>query len=322
MTALLRVRGLTVRYPGSGRPAVRGLDAELDRGQTLAIVGESGSGKSTAALALTRLLPRDVEVHAEELVFEERDLLRLGPSALRELRGRRVAMVFQDPAGSWNPTRTIGAQLRDGLRAHGLDEDGRGRLLELLARVGLDDAERRLADYPHRFSGGMLQRAMIAGALASRPSLLIADEPTSALDSTVQAELLELLTELGAEAGLALLVISHDLGVVARIAARTVVLYAGKPVETAPTRTLFAGARHPYTVGLLTSIPRLHDPRKAALAAMRPGPVAPAGCPFAPRCPLAVERCAAEEPLPRDVGGSTVACHRAEEVPALLARPA
>jgi oligopeptide/dipeptide ABC transporter ATP-binding protein len=322
VTALLRVRGLEVRYPGMERPAVRGLDLDLDQRETLAIVGESGSGKSTAALALTRLLPRDVRVRADELSFEGHDLLALRPRALRALRGRRVAMVFQDPAGSWNPTRTVGAQLRDGLRAAGLGDAGERRLHQLLARVGIDDPEHRLGEHPHRFSGGMLQRAMIAGTLAAGPSLLIADEPTSALDSTVQAELLALLAELRAEAGLALLMISHDLGVVARLAARTVVLYAGKPVEAAQTIALFERARHPYTAGLLASIPRLHGRRKVALAGMLPGPVAAAGCPFAPRCPLAVERCRAEEPLPREVGASTVACHRAEEVPALRARPA
>jgi oligopeptide/dipeptide ABC transporter ATP-binding protein len=319
---LLQVAGLSVRYGGAAQPAVRGLDLDLAAGETLAMVGESGSGKSTAALAITGLLPRDAQVRAERLVFEGHELLRLAPGELRALRGRRVAMVFQDPAGSWNPTRTIGAQLRDGLRAAGLGEEGERRLLELLDRVGLEDAGRRLGDYPHRFSGGMLQRAMIAGALAPRPGLLIADEPTSALDSTVQAELLGLLGELRAEAGLALLLISHDLGVVASLAARTVVLYAGKQVETAPTASLFGQARHPYTAGLLASIPRLRGRRKAELRAMRAGPVAAGGCPFAPRCPLAVDRCLVEEPQQRQVGDSLVACHRAEEAPALLARPA
>jgi oligopeptide/dipeptide ABC transporter ATP-binding protein len=320
--ALLTVSDLEVRYAGAGTPAVHALSFELEQGGSLAIVGESGSGKSTAALALTRLLPRDARVRAGEIAFEGRDLQRLGARELRALRGRRIAMVFQDPAASWNPTRRIGAQLRDGLRAAGLGDEAGGRVLELLRRVGIQSPERRLEEYPHHLSGGMLQRIMIAGALAAKPSLLIADEPTSALDATVQAELLALLAELRAETGLALLIISHDLAVVARVAERTVVLYAGKAVEQAPTGALFSGARHPYTLGLLRSTPRRTDAPKAPLAAMRAGEVAARGCPFAPRCPLAVERCVAEEPGPRLVGASTVACHRAEEVQALAARPA
>jgi oligopeptide/dipeptide ABC transporter ATP-binding protein len=320
--ALLAVSGLEVRYARAATPAVHGLSFELEQGGSLAIVGESGSGKSTAALALTRLLPRDARVDAAGITFEGRDLQRLGLRELRALRGRRIAMVFQDPAGSWNPTRRIGVQLRDGLRAAGLGDEARGRLLDLLRRVGIQNPELRLEDYPHHLSGGMLQRIMIAGALAAGPSLLIADAPPRALDATVQAELLGLLAELRAETGLALLIISHDLGVVARVAERTVVLYAGKAVEQAPTAALFSDARHPYTLGLLRSTPRRTDRPKAPLVAMRAGEVAPRGCPFAPRCPLAVERCVAEEPTPRRVGASTVACHRAEEVQALAARPA
>jgi oligopeptide/dipeptide ABC transporter ATP-binding protein len=321
-STLLTVRGLEVRYAHMARPALRGLSFELAAGASLAIVGESGSGKSTAALALTRLLPRDARVRAAEIRFEGNDLARLGRKELRALRGRRIAMVFQDPAGSWNPTRRIGAQLGDGLRAAGLGEEGEGRVLELLRRVGIDRPERRLHDYPHHLSGGMLQRVMIAGALASAPSLLIADEPTSALDATVQAELLDLLAELRAETGLALLIISHDLGVVARVAEQTVVLYAGKAVERAPTQALFTRARHPYTVGLLRSTPRRTQPPKVPLEAMRAGEVAVRGCPFAPRCPLAVERCRVEEPEEREVDTSIVACHRAEEIHRLLARSA
>ena len=320
--ALLAVRDLEVRYAQSPAPALRGLSFELAAGASLAIVGESGSGKSTAALALTRLLPRDARVRAAEIAFEGHDLARLPRGELRALRGRRIAMVFQDPAGSWNPTRRIGRQLADGLRAAGLGVQGERRLLELLRRVGIERPERRLRDYPHHLSGGMLQRIMIAGALAAGPSLLIADEPTSALDTTVQAELLDLLAELRAETGLALLIISHDLGVVARVAERTVVLYAGKAVERAPTAALFSRARHPYTLGLLRSTPRRSQRPKVPLEAMRAGEVARTGCPFAPRCPLVVDRCRVEEPQEREVDSSMVACHRAEEVHVLLARSA
>jgi oligopeptide transport system ATP-binding protein len=188
---LLRVRGLTVRYPGMERLALMGLDLDVAPGEGVAVVGESGSGKSTAALAATRLLDPAAAIDATELSFEGQDLLRMSGRELRSVRARRIGMIFQDPSGSWNPARRIGAQLMDGLRAAGYEGDGRARLITLLRRVGIERAEDRLDDFPHHFSGGMLQRAMIAGALATEPSLLVADEPTSALDTTVQAELLQ-----------------------------------------------------------------------------------------------------------------------------------
>jgi oligopeptide/dipeptide ABC transporter ATP-binding protein len=311
MTPLLSVGGLTVHYPGTARPAVQDVSFQLEPGATLAIVGESGSGKSTVALAIARLLNPAVSVRAAELTFEGLDLLTLRRSAMRSLRARRIAMVFQSPFGSWNPTRTIGAQLTDGLKAAGVWPHGRERLLALLRRVGIDDPERRLDDYPHRFSGGMLQRTMIAGALVARPSLLIADEPTSALDTTVQAEILDLIEELRDDHRLALILISHDLGVVARVARTTQVLYGGRTVERAATRELFRHARHPYTQGLLAAIPGLDTPRKTRLPAMRPGPLDDRGCPFVSRCPHAEDRCRQVPPELRQVDGAAVACHLA-----------
>lgn len=309
MTPILSVQGLTVHYPGAARPAVQDVSFQLQPGATLAVVGESGSGKSTVALAVAQLLNPTVSITAAELTFEGRDLLSMRRSARRSLRARRIAMVFQSPFGSWNPTRTIGTQLIDGLRAAGLWPQGRDRLLGLLRRVGIDDPERRLDDYPHRFSGGMLQRTMIAGALVARPSLLIADEPTSALDTTVQAEILDLIEELRDDHQLALILISHDLGVVARIARTTLVLYGGRTVEQAATDDLFDHAAHPYTRGLLAAIPSLQAPRKTRLPAMRPGPPDGDGCLFLPRCPHAEERCRHEVPVLRPAGRVEVACH-------------
>lgn len=311
----LSVRELSVRYPGADRPAVSAVSFGVSRGETLALVGESGSGKSTIALAIARLLNPSVAVSAAELDFEGRDLLSMNRRELRRLRGAGIAMIFQSQAGSWNPTRTLGVQLRDGLRASGIWPEGRVRLLDLLRRVGIDRPEDRLEDYPHQLSGGMLQRVMIAGALVARPSLLIADEPTSALDTTVQAEILDVLDEMRAEYDLALVLISHDMGVVARVASRTIVLYGGYAVEAAATRDLYRAAHHPYTTGLLTSIPTATGPRKADLPTLRPGPVSARGCGFSTRCPNVVERCRTEVPAVRPVGRTEVACHRAEEIP-------
>ena len=310
---LLRVRDLTVEYPRLGRPALESVSLHAEAGEGLAIVGESGSGKSTAALAVTRLLPSSAAMDASELSLEGSDLLSISGRELRRLRARRIGMVFQDPMGSWNPARRVGTQLLDGMRAAGLEQGARGRLIELFHRVGIERPEQRFDDYPHQFSGGMLQRAMIAGALSTHPALLVADEPTSALDTTVQAELLVLLDELRASTGVGLVMISHDLGVVSRVADRTVVLYAGRVVEQGPTSLLFEQAAHPYTLGLLASIPRFDAPRKVPLRTIKVGDIASRGCRFAPRCPLAVERCLDEIPVLRSVAGREVACHRAED---------
>ena len=315
---LLRIRGLTVRYPRMERAALDDLDLDVAPGEGVAIVGESGSGKSTAALAATRLLDREVGVEATEMSFEGQNLMGMSHRKLRSLRARRIGMVFQDPSGSWNPARRIGAQLIDGLQAAGYDGAPRERLITLMHRVGIDRPAERLDDFPHQFSGGMLQRAMIAGALSTEPSLLVADEPTSALDTTVQAELLQLIDELRSQTGIGLVMISHDLGVVSRVADRTIVLYAGRVVEEGPTAALFERPNHPYTWGLIASIPRFDGPRKVHLRTVGAGEVARQGCSYAPRCPLVVDRCRVETPLPRPVHGRRVACHRAEEAPAEL----
>jgi peptide/nickel transport system ATP-binding protein len=261
--SLLEVRELRVRYAGSATDAVEAVSFDLPAGGSVAIVGETGSGKSTTALAVTRLLV-DAEVTAGTLRLNGTDLLTLPARELRRVRRHEIGMVFQDPTASWNPTRTLGAQLLDPFPRRERPR-WRERLVEIMERVGIRDAGERLGDHPHRFSGGMLQRAMIAGALLGDPVLLVADEPTSALDTTVQAELLQLLADLRAQRGLALMMISHDLGVVAKMADWTVVMYEGRVVESAPTRKVLTAPSHPHTQRLLAATPRLHGPRKVSL---------------------------------------------------------
>jgi oligopeptide/dipeptide ABC transporter ATP-binding protein len=307
---ILEVRNLAVRYAGAARPAVDGISFSVPTRGSVALVGESGSGKSTTVLAATRLLDRSVDVSADRVDFAGADLLAMGRKELRGLRRGGLAMVFQDPRASWNPARTIAAQLLDGLRG---DErrDRRGRLIETMRRIGINDPERRLDDYPHHFSGGMLQRAMLAGVLVHRPAMLIADEPTSALDTTVQAELLALIDQLRAEEGLSLLLISHDLGVVARMASEVVVLYAGRIAEQGSTAALLRAPRHPYTRDLLAATPSLRGPRKVPLQVGRAGEAQVTGCPYAARCRFAIEVCRTTMPELREVDGAQVACHRA-----------
>ncbi len=310
MSDVLTVRNLRVRYSGSRDFAVDGVSFDVPSGGSVALVGESGSGKSTTALAAARLLEPSTAVTADELSFDDTDLLAARPRLLRALRRDRLAMVFQDPTASWNPTRTIAAQLLDGLRGRARAER-RERLVEYMRRVGITDAEKRLDDYPHHFSGGMLQRAMLAGGLAHGPELLIADEPTSALDTTVQAELLALIDQIRREEKLSLLLISHDLGVVARMTDETLVLYASKVVERGATATLLRSPQHPYTRDLLAATPRLSGPRKMPLRVGRPGEPAAAGCPYANRCSFAIDRCRIDPPEQRHVAGVVVACHLA-----------
>ncbi len=319
---LLKVHDLRVEFVGRGRVvrAVRGLSYELRAGETLAIVGESGSGKSVSALTLLGLLPaRTSRVSAGSAMFEGRDLLRLSSRELEDVRGARIAMIFQDPLSSLNPVLTIERQITEMLERHTrlTGAQARARAIELLRMVGIPDAERRLRDYPHQYSGGMRQRAMIAIALSCEPALLIADEPTTALDVTIQAQILALLARLREELGMAVLLITHDLGIVAGLADRIAVMYAGHVVETGPTETVLIDPAHPYTAGLLRSLPRLDQPRTGPLTPIEGTPPDLAstltGCPFAPRCAWRLPQCWSDDPPlvptrdPADM--RAIACH-------------
>ncbi len=317
---LLAVSGLVVEFEtehGLVR-AVDGVSLSLAAGRTLGIVGESGCGKSVTSLAIMGLLPtRGVRVSGAEISFEGRDLLKLSRTELSALRGDRLAMIFQEPMTSLNPSLTIGDQIGEVLERHrGLSHaDAIARATDLLRQVGIPSPERRVHEYPHRLSGGMRQRVMIAMALACQPKLLIADEPTTALDVTVQAQILDLLRRLRDETGTAVVLITHDLGVIAELADEVAVMYAGRVVERAPVARLFAEPQHPYTIGLLGSVPRLDavSQRLAVIEGTVPSPLsAPAGCRFHPRCPFAVARCRAEAPpLAELAPGHEAACWQA-----------
>ncbi|WP_249157523.1 ABC transporter ATP-binding protein [Bradyrhizobium sp. KB893862 SZCCT0404] len=316
MQPLLEVRDLRVVTGNDGVALVDGLSFTLNRGETLGIVGESGCGKSLTSLALMGLLPRGMKAGGE-VRFEGADLLTLNPAAMRDLRGDRLAMIFQDPMTSLNPALTIGFQIAEGLIRHrGCDRrEARDRAIDLLRKVRLPAAERRIDEYPHQLSGGMRQRVMIAMALICQPTLLIADEPTTALDVTVQAQILDLLRELKDELRSAMIFISHDLGVVAENADRVAVLYAGRIVEEGPTRALFEQPEHPYTIGLMGSIPRIDVAREWLPAIGGTLPLAsdpPPGCRFEPRCPFAAEVCREASPELVDLGdGHFGACWKA-----------
>ena len=300
---LLEVRGLKVQFAtedGLVR-AVDGIDFELDRGRVLGIVGESGSGKSVTAMTMLGLT-RDVNTRFEgEVLYKGRDILKLSEEELRKYRGAELAMIFQDPMTSLNPVYRIGEQIVEMILAHEQigKRNARNRARELLQQVGIPNPERRIDDYPHQFSGGMRQRAMIAMAIACNPDVLIADEPTTALDVTIQAQIIELLDRLKDEYNSSVILITHDLGVVAEVADEIVVMYAGRAVERAATRPLFYDAQHPYTWGLLGSIPRLDRPKPERLHSITGSPPSlinlPRGCKFRPRCPHAFEKCF-EEP--------------------------
>jgi len=295
--------------------AVNGISLDIAPGETLGIVGESGCGKSVTALALMGILPRAGRVTTGSALFGGRDLIQLSDKEMRDIRGREVAMIFQDPMTSLNPVLTIGRQLREAIETH-FDmstKEANQRSAELLDRVGIPSANERIRDYPHQFSGGMRQRAMIAMALACKPKVLIADEPTTALDVTIQAQILELLRELVAEENAALIMITHDLGVVAGMCERVNVMYAGMFMETGTARQLFAKPRHPYTLGLLQSIPRLDAARKSGLHPIEGAPRdmlhPPAACPFQPRCRYEVEASSQEVPPLEEIErGHKVAC--------------
>jgi oligopeptide/dipeptide ABC transporter ATP-binding protein len=301
---LLRVADLRVQFTGRGRRvhAVNGLSYELVPGRMMAIIGESGSGKSVSSRALMGLLPPTAQVTGS-IVFDGRELVGLPEREMRSLRGGDIAMVFQDPARSLNPTMKIGSQITEAIRAHAdvTRKEAHARAIELLRLVRLPAPERRFHEYPHQLSGGMRQRVMISIALAGEPRLLIADEATTALDVTTQAQIMELLVELQERLGMAVVMISHDLGLAASYAQDVVVMYAGRAVEQAPTRTLFGRVRMPYTQALLGAIPAL-DREPHALLPVTPGQppdlsALPKGCPFRPRCGNATDRCLEQPPL-------------------------
>jgi len=295
--------------------AVNGISFAIAPGETLGIVGESGCGKSVTSLAILGLLAGNGRVRSGRALFEGRDLIRLKDRALRGIRGREIAMIFQDPMTSLNPVLTIGRQIRETLETH-FDmnrKEAEARAAELIDRVGIPSAKARLRDYPHQFSGGMRQRAMIAMALACEPKLMIADEPTTALDVTIQAQILDLLRELVAEENAALILITHDLGVVAGMCERVNVMYAGMFMETGSAEQLFGAPRHPYTLGLLQSVPRLDLGRRARLHPIEGSPPnmlhAPSACPFQPRCRYEVDLSSREVPQLVEIEpGHKVAC--------------
>ena len=328
---LLEVHDLSVAFPTADGVvrAVRGVSFGVDPGGTLGIVGESGSGKSVAAMTLLGL-SRGANVRGKAL-FGDADLLRMTEPQLRAVRGARIAMVFQDPLSSLHPLYKIGWQITEVIHAHtdSSRRAARERAVELLGMVGIPQPRQRIDDYPHEFSGGMRQRVMIAMALALHPEIVIADEPTTALDTTVQAQILDLLHRLQRELGIALIIITHDLGVIAQTADEVLVMYAGRVVETAERRALFYRSHHPYTLGLLASVPSaVGSGRLQPIAGQPPSPIQlPAGCPFHPRCEYRMSRCLVEEPpllpveanrvhrsacwLPPDAVGSSAAAHQA-----------
>jgi oligopeptide/dipeptide ABC transporter ATP-binding protein len=322
---LLRVSDLHTEFrTGAGNVrAVDGVSYTVEQGETVAIVGESGSGKSVSALSILRLVPDPPgRITRGEIFFADRDLLKLSEDQMRRVRGSDIGMVFQEPMTSLNPVLTIGRQITETLEQHrGADRPSAvKRAVELLGMVGIADPDRRLSQYPHQLSGGMRQRIMIAIALACDPKLIIADEPTTALDVTIQAQILELMNGLTRRLNVALIIITHNLGVVARYAGRVNVMYAGRIVESGTAAAIYHDPRHPYTMALLRSVPRLDRPRQARLAPVEGQPPdltrLDQGCAFRPRCRFAVEACAKEQPAlaPSGAPGHLSACLRSAEI--------
>jgi oligopeptide/dipeptide ABC transporter ATP-binding protein len=323
---LLSVRDLhtTFKTDDGDVRAVDGVTFDIRRGEVFAIVGESGSGKSVTSMSILGLLPETAEISGEGLLWKGEDLLAADAERMRQVRGGEIAMIFQDPLSALNPVHTVGKQIGEMVRIHeGANrKQAKARAVELLKLVGIPQADRRVDMHPHEFSGGMRQRVMIAMAIACNPDLLIADEPTTALDVTVQAQVLEVLIEIKDEIDSAIMLITHDLGVVAGLADRVLVMYAGKPVEIGSVDEIFYETRHPYTLGLLASLPRLDDSGREKLVPIKGSPPSllrkPSGCNFHPRCPFARVPgvCEEEEPPLRLVGGlaHVSACHFAEEL--------
>ncbi|WP_018259905.1 ABC transporter ATP-binding protein [Methylobacterium sp. WSM2598] len=321
--ALLEVENLRTHFrtPDGINRAVDGVSFEVETGETVAIVGESGCGKSVTANSILRLIPERVGRSTGAIRFEGRDLLALPPRAMRQIRGNAIGMIFQEPMTSLNPVLTVGRQIGETLRLHqGLDRRrAEARAVEMLSLVGIPEPARRVRGYPHQLSGGMRQRVMIAMALACSPKLLIADEPTTALDVTIQAQILDLMRDLKRRVGAAIILITHDLGVVAEVASRVIVMYAGRKIEEAPVEALFARPRHPYTRGLLGAVPRLGSSlggTQTRLAEI-PGQVPSlksriTGCVFAGRCPAVTDLCRAVAPaIAPKAPGHLAACHHA-----------
>jgi peptide/nickel transport system ATP-binding protein len=325
-TPLLSVRDLSVGFQtddGLVR-AVNGITFDLHAGETLAVVGESGSGKSVAAMAIMRLLPRYAHVTGS-IEFDGQDLLELSVRDMRRLQGADIAMIFQDPMTALNPVYTVGNQLVEAVRIHNKDVSksaAKARAVDLLDMVGIPDASARVDNYPHEFSGGMRQRAMIAMGIANEPQLLIADEPTTALDVTIQAQVMEVMKTAQEATGAAMILITHDLGLVAGVAERVQVMYGGKLFETADTDTIYHHSKNPYTRGLMSSIPSAASRTSHRLQPILGSPPSaihpPEGCVFRPRCPLATDRCRSEEPELRPLDAARAhltRCHHAEELP-------
>ncbi|EKE76498.1 ABC transporter ATP-binding protein [Oceanibaculum indicum] len=317
---LLDVRGLVTEFHSSEGvfKAVDGVSFAVARGETLGIVGESGCGKSVTSLSVMGLIPRPPgKIPAGEIVFEGRDLLTLSSREMRDVRGNDISMIFQEPMTSLNPVYTVGQQIMEGILLHEdiSEAEARERAIEMLRLVRIPSPESRVDDFPHQMSGGVRQRVMIAPALACNPKLLIADEPTTALDVTIQAQILDLMRDLRERTGTAIMLITHDLGVIAELADRVVVMYAGKVVEEARVGDLFTDPQHPYTLGLLGSIPKLdvEEERLATIEGSVPNPYnMPAGCKFNPRCPFADDKCRQDVPVLAEVKpGHKVACWKA-----------
>jgi peptide/nickel transport system ATP-binding protein len=324
--ALLDIRGLKTHFKTEDGwlHAVDGVDLTVERGETVCVVGESGCGKTVTAMTILKLIPMPPgRIVAGEVLWQGRDLVPLDNAGMRRVRAKEIAIVFQEPMTSLNPVYTVGEQIAESVRLHGgfSRRSALDKATEMLKLVNIPMPERRIHDYPHQFSGGMRQRVMIAMALACNPQLLIADEPTTALDVTIQAQILDLLNELKSRLGMSILLITHAMGVVAEMAQRVVVMYAGKVVEEASAAELFARPRHPYTQGLIRSIPRIdraatHRVRLESIAGNVPKLIEPAeGCRFAPRCKYAIPSCTAATPPLRELeSGHKVACIRAEEI--------
>lgn len=318
---LLQITGLRAAFPGPSGPveAVRGVDFTLDAGEVLGIVGESGSGKSVAMMALLQLLPEQARIQGSAR-FKGQELIGMAPRDIRRIRGRDIGCVFQDPLSAFNPVMTIGTQIVEAIRLHDRQIGRRAamaRAVDLLASVSIPEPERRAGQYPHEFSGGMRQRALIAMALANDPALLIADEPTTALDVTVQAQILDLLRRLAQERGIGMVLITHDLGVVAGMARDIAVMYGGRVVETGSAEDIFYRTAHPYTRGLIAAMPKL-DRIDETLTPIDGTPPSiytrPPGCSFAPRCTFARPACRETDPQLRQVGETRTACLRAEDL--------